>query len=254
LVEPAAISKDSESDGLPPRINSFQLDIRHGPEDVYAKLTADVQAHAVAGIIFTAPVHGFLDTPIFREPGIPCAALLQYPLDGIAAIRLEDFLVKALDSLVQEGRLRVGFICNGYLSVSEQLNMLWQQADARGMKTRRRWIQAACLDTPAWAVNCTEMLLCDSERPDALVIMDDNLVPDATAGVASAGLRVPDDLLVIAHTNFPYPTPAAVPVKRIGSDTRRVLTDSIEYILNKRQGVPTQEIISIPTIFEDDLT
>ena len=44
--------------------------------------------------------------------------------------------------------------------------------------------------------------------------MDDNLVPDATAVVASVGLRVPDDLLVIVHTNFPYPTPAAVPACR----------------------------------------
>ena len=253
-VEAATISRDSESDGLPRRISSFRLDVGHGPGDEYVKLVADVQAHAVAGIIFAAPVGAFLNTPIFKEPGIPCAAILKEPLDGIAAIRQEDFLVKALDFLVQEGRHRVGFICNGYLNASEQLNRLWQQADVRGMKTRRRWIQAVCLDKPAWAVNCTEVLLCDSERPDALVIMDDNLVPAATAGVASVGLRVPDDLLVIAHTNFPYPTPAAVPVKRIGCDIRRILTDSIEYILNKRQGVPTQEVIPIPAVFEDELT
>jgi len=65
---------------------------------------------------------------------------------------------------------------------------------------------------------------------------------------------VPDDLLVIAHTNFPYPTPAAVPVKRIGSDIRRILTDSIEYILKKRQGLPTEETIPIPAVFEDEVT
>jgi len=73
-IEAAKISRDSESDGLPRRISSFRLDVGHGPRDDYVKLTADVQAHAVAGIIFAAPVNAFLDTPIFKEPGIPCAA------------------------------------------------------------------------------------------------------------------------------------------------------------------------------------
>ena len=49
------------------------------------------------------------------------------------------------------------------------------------------------------------------DRPDALVITDDNLVPAATAGVLAAGRRVPADLEVVAHANFPHVTPSAVP-------------------------------------------
>jgi|GEM_PF-907321 len=39
-VEATTISKDSESDFLPRRISSFQLDMGHGPGDGYVKLTA----------------------------------------------------------------------------------------------------------------------------------------------------------------------------------------------------------------------
>ncbi len=45
------------------------------------------------------------------------------------------------------------------------------------------------------------------ERPDGLVITDDNLVPDLTAGLAESGVKD----VVVAHTNFPHPTPSAVP-------------------------------------------
>ena len=52
--------------------------------------------------------------------------------------------------------------------------------------------------------------------------MDDNLVPDATAGLVAADVRVPYDIEVVAHANLPHSTPSAVPARRIGFNVRQL--------------------------------
>jgi DNA-binding LacI/PurR family transcriptional regulator len=102
------------------------------------------------------------------------------------------------------------------------------------------WIQTVALAEPESARNCVHLLMHpgQTERPDALLITDDNLVEHATAGLVAAGVSVPGDLDVVAHCNFPWPAPSVLPVQRLGFDAREILAACLASIDELRQGQP----------------
>ena len=93
-----------------------------------------------------------------------------------------------------------------------------------------------------------------SERPDALIITDDNLVEYAAAGVIAAGMRVPEELEVVAHCNFPWPTPSVVPVKRLGYEVTRILQACLDSIDLQRSGQKALPVTQIPAVFEEEVS
>ena len=80
-----------------------------------------------------------------------------------------------------------------------------------------------------------------ADRPDGLIISDDNLVEQVTLGVADAGLRVPHELDIVAHCNFPWPPPSALPVIRLGYDAGKLLDAALELLRNTIDGAPPAE-------------
>ena len=89
--------------------------------------------------------------------------------------------------------------------------------------------------------------------PDALLISDDNLVEHATAGLVAAGARVPEDVEVVAHCNFPWPTPSVLSVERLGYDAREVLDRCLRAIDDRRSGVPGSDNVDVPVRFEREV-
>jgi DNA-binding LacI/PurR family transcriptional regulator len=93
-----------------------------------------------------------------------------------------------------------------------------------------------------------------SERPDALLILDDNLVEHATAGLIAAGVRVPEDLDVVAHCNFPWPTPSVLPLTRIGFNNTEVVRHCVDLIDAMCAGQTVPAITEIAAVREDEVT
>ncbi len=96
------------------------------------------------------------------------------------------------------------------------------------------------------------------ERPDALVIADDNIVEPVTRGLLAAGLSTPKDLDIVAHCNLPNPPQAAVPVRFLGYDCRQMLSRCIELVDAQRatmcQGAAGEAMPSttVPAVFADE--
>ena len=57
----------------------------------------------------------------------------------------------------------------------------------------------------------------------------------------------------MAHCNFPWPVPSAVPVKRIGYDAREVLEQCIRVIDMQRQGQTPPKQVLVEAVFEEEL-
>lgn len=242
------------------RLTCFYEISGHVDTEDYQRLAGLVRSHRIAGLIFASNVfiaEGFL---VLEEPGVPRVAISwkdpRVPVPCVST-DVETFYEKAFAELAAAGRRRVAVIARAdewnTLFVLERLPDL---AAARGLTIERRWMQAAPTDVPQWARQAAELLLQSGtpHRPDALLITDDNLVPEATAGVRAAGVRVPDDVLVIAHTNFPHPTPAAVPVTRIGFDISQLLALCVERIDQQRRGETPAAATLLPAVFAEDLT
>ena len=185
------------------------------------------------------------------EPGIPRAAITELELPGIPRVfpELRGFLNRALDRLQQQGCRRVAIVALGVFAAF--FAHFQTQCRRRGMASRRHWELSLSLDQGESIRHCVHLLLQGpaGERPDGLVIADDNLVPQATAGIKDAGLA-PAELAVIAHCNFPWPTPSAVPVTRLGYSAREILETCINLIEQQRRGEVPPSMTRVTAEFE----
>jgi len=214
-----------------------------------------VRAHMFAGLIFAFPPAKFKESPILTEPGIARVAVMS----PLTTIRNVDRINLARDSVTERtiayvrerGRTRIAVIVP---DVATSTFELWQQAlSAQGITLRPYWFQPGNIAHPAAARHLTRLLFREgqADRPDALIIADDNLVEHVTRGVAEAGIAVPDDLDIVAHCNFPWPPATACPVTFFGFDAQTIMEVALERIRNQMAGEPPAHT-DISAVFEHE--
>src|SRR5262249_54437430 len=96
------------------------------------------------------------------------------------------------------------------------------------------------------------MQLPREERPNGLVICDDNIVEHSLAGLVAANVRVPDDVAVVTHCNFPYPPPSVLPVTRLGHHIGQTLHTCLDLLDRQRRGETVAKLTMIPALFEEE--
>jgi DNA-binding LacI/PurR family transcriptional regulator len=241
----------SEADGVgfqPYFLAERFLDI---PE--HRRLCADLADGGLAGVLSVTNPHYLAESPVlaYDHPRVCIGDGSDEVVRRFRAswVGMDDAGVyeTVLRRLRAEGRRRIAFITHPWDDACPWLSFLAQI----GLATRPEW----WLQIPPSAAVCAHpmtRLLCSwpgPQRPDALMITDDNLVPFATAGVLDAGLRVPQDLVVAAHTNFPMPTHASVPCLRYGVDVVALLRCAIAELLRLMAGAPPRSI-AVPRVVE----
>ncbi len=225
------------------RLHAFHGVDEHVDGEDSRRLLGYIETQRLAGIIFvTAPflLHG---SPILERPGLPRIAIASRPEPGVEMAALNhdtaEWYRRALDWLAERGCRRVATLG---LSSATRGNQAFDETwlppllAERGMETRPRWRQLASIRNPDTARLIAELLMHDAERPDALLVNDDNFVEPALAGVAAAGVRVPEELAVVAHANFPWTPSLALPARLLGYDTGEVLGTCLDYIDRRRRG------------------
>ena len=220
-----------------------------------ARLMEDLDAHRLAGLIFASSPFHLLRSPLITRPDVHRVAIMDKPdVPGVPAIfpDTRDFLNKALDHLRSRGRQRIAIL--GVDAGESFYQHFVAGATVRGQVTHPYWIQILSPPLTHGVQNCAHLLMSGSrdERPDGLIIADDNLVPSATAGLLSAGIRVPVDADVVAHANFPWPTQSVVPAYRIGFDARTIVNRCIESIVQQRRNEPPVPLTLIPAVAESE--
>ena len=217
-----------------PRWLSVYPGVRGESDEDLRQLAADLNARRLAGLILTDrhTAENSRLAALLRTAQVPVAALLAVvKLPGITRVIFPptDFLHRACAYLRAQGRRRVALV-----SVAHLGPMMWDLAQAplaaHGLISHPWWRADAALQCPGALRPAMQMLwrLPAADRPDAMVITDDNMVTEATAGLAEAGVRVPQDLAIVAHANFPLQTVSALPAVRLGVDVRRVLTTCLD--------------------------
>lgn len=217
-------------------------------------LTEEIRSHRLAGLIFFFSPRQFEGTPVLTEPGLARVAVMSEPLPGVPAAVLSGAVSRALDFLASRGRRRIA-IFDACTQPPRYTESLMAQIAARGMECRSYWRHAVHPIAPEAAQNIADLLgrAAPDERPDALYISDDNLVPHATAGLAAAGVRVPEEMDVVAHANFPRATPSVVPARRIGYDARRVLATCLQCINQQLRDEGGEQVTYVPAEFEEEV-
>jgi DNA-binding LacI/PurR family transcriptional regulator len=226
----------------------------------YDRLLRMAQSHRLAGLIFAAnpfALH-YAKSPLVNMPGLPRASIQASPSDhGFSAVYpdTDAFLPKAFERLALRGCKRVAVvqIPAAGLSPVAELVRIPPLAAEYGLAVEPQWIQAVSPGAGPWLCQLGRLLMHGrpGERPDGLVIADDNLVPELTAGLAACGVR---DLSVVAHTNFPYPTPSAIPVMRLGYDVAKLVELCMERIDQQRRGEKPPGMTLLPAVWEEEFS
>jgi DNA-binding LacI/PurR family transcriptional regulator len=209
-------------------------------ERSYGQLLRDVQSRRLAGLIFAADPFYLGNSPALMLPGIPRVTFgdgKRGVLSQQIVLEFSSFFGLALDHIAASGRRRVALLTVAGLD-PRHLEHFRQAAGVRGLRIEDRWQQAAVINHPQWSANLVQLLLHagDDACPDALIITDDNLVESAMHGVMASGVRMPDDLTVVAHANFPWPTSSPLPIKRLGFDVRALLRLCIDHLDRQRRN------------------
>ena len=248
------------------RVSAFYGIESHVDEEDYQRLLGFVRAHRLAGLIFAANPYVLTEvgSPLIREPGVLRTAIMV--ADSRVSFPtvypdIHAFLPKAFDYLAARGLKRVAAVRLGGATYAS-LGPIQVLAAERGLILRPHWLQAAFAGASDWARQTALLLLHSgqAERPDAVVIADDNLVPGFTEGIRDSGIRVatPDgprrtgDLEVVAQANFPYPTRSVVPAKRLGYSIPQLISVCLERIEQQRRGERPPAHTAIPAVWEDE--
>lgn len=239
----------------------YGLDGHTDGED-YHKLLGEMRGRRLAGIIFAAEPSKLLGTPLLDEPGTPRVAIMSQNIAKLMpkvipiTLDVDSFIDKAMDYFLARGRQRIAAILLSQGEAGGLEAKIVAAAAQRGLTTPAYWRQSVDREHNRWARNCAHMLLRGpaQDRPDALLIADDNLVEHAMTGIVDAGVKVPDELDVVAHCNLPWATPSVVPARRLGFDAREVMRECIAQIDIQRRGEPSSPGSRLAAVFEDELS
>jgi DNA-binding LacI/PurR family transcriptional regulator len=224
----------------------------HTDSEDRRRLITYMEAHRVAGVIFSNGIGSWMEnTPILDLPGIPrvvIGAAQQFAHIPVVKFDSAMWIDKALDHLAALGRRRVALIEYGQ---SDEFYARFQAGlAARGMVSHRRWRQFANIFVPSCASLEVELLMNDRERPDALLIEDDNFVEQALAGLTAAGVS---DVAVIGHANFPVAPVKVQPMRLLGYDACRTLRACVDLIDRQRAGEQVSGETMAPALWEEEV-
>ena len=220
------------------------------------RLEDSVRAHRLSGLIFANNPPYPTGLPVLDAHGLPLVAIMSGRLmPEVAAVVVdgERLYERALDHLLARGCRRIATISNYFAPGSGEDR--GRAVAARGLAVPSYWWQYAQSTQPSAVRNCVELLMHSAagDRPDGLIITDDNLVEHSLAGLIAAGVRVPQDVEVVVHCNFPWAPPCVLPVKRIGFDIVATLRTCVGLIERQRQGESVPSSTVVPPIFEEEL-
>lgn len=238
----------------------------------HAALEHAVRRQTVGGLIIVG-TPSLLYLPTITEFALPKVAIFD-SADGLEIgcpqlyFDFESFVARSLEMVKAQGRRRVAFFHVPGDAKNTELEALRRRGIANaipGESIDGRYLRQMSGDdywqTPdhwhfqvgrAGIGNVVRLLLDRpaAERPDALVVSDDNLVPAVLAGVIAAGVRVPDELLVLTHVNWPTFGADVVPVQRLGFDVRSLLRRCVETIAAVRAGDTVPPMQRLPALIE----
>ncbi len=207
----------------------------------YRQLFEEASTHRLSGLIFTFNPEIIMEFPRLQATGLPMVAIMTSSrLQQVPFVTIDShsFFRKALGYLAGKGRKRVAILDSHGAVRNTSREEVADEIRKNGMESRSYWWQAVHLQGADAARDVVHLLAHadQRERPDALIILDDNLEAAALTGLRDAGLTPGLDIDVVAHCNLPSPNPVSSGTQRLGYDSAQVLNACLDGFAARRQG------------------
>lgn len=222
--------------------------------DWLPRLLEELRADRLAGLISALPWPAEVRAELVAHPHTGRVSLSAATEAGVPHVTpdLESFYDRACAWLRESGRQRPAFLVP---AGAAGLMPLMSRACRRHQLTfNASWVQLPTVTEPVSVRQCVQLLLAGSPktRPDALVLGDDHLIEAALAGVLAAGVRLPQELAVVAFANFPVAVPSALPLRRLGFVAADLLHRAIAAISTQQRGEAAPPTIKLAAVFENE--
>lgn len=224
------------------------------------RLLADVKSRKVAGLLFMGRFDDYDLSEVLNAaaPDVPVVAAAGNTQINAPKVSGDPslFINRAVDYLESKGCRRVAHICTEMPSPEDESEDLEKRIYDSGLEVRPYWIQyvpaGASFRSAARIVQLL-VRLNDDDRPDGLIVHDDNLVEFVIEGLTKEGVKVPDDLVVVSLWNYPPKRNRPTPIKYLGPDLREVLKREIELLNMQRSGQKPPELTMGSPLFEEEV-
>ena len=214
----------------------------------YHRLISDLEHHRLAGLIFVTPPYPFMDTPVLEDHDVPKVAIMDrasFPDVPAVYFDFQSLLGDAVAYLAEQKRQRIAIIASGPMppDLAESLPGLLRRHD---MTTRPEWNHHLSPWIDMGVRRVVHLLMSCDNRPDGLIVLDDNLVPGVSDGLEDAGVS-PADLTLVTHCNAPYPTRCDFPGKRLSFDTHEMLLTCLRLLQEQQvsKRVPSMTLLPV---------
>jgi len=235
----------------PREIPCFYWTEPHPDNDSFLRLLREARSARLGGVIIVGG-RTLAEASVIEQVALPAVLVQAEPsTTGSPTIYVDEdsFIEQSLGSLRAEGRRRPAIITNVIMSFERMMDRLAEY----GLSSKPAWLQGVHTSHPWWAGQIVKLLLDpgQAERPDALIITDDNLADAAVAAIVELGLRVPQELSIVTHSNFTHPIAPVVPMLRLGYDTRKLLLLACDAIdaLREHKPVPPRQLLKAEAVF-----
>lgn len=230
----------------------------HRDNPDYQALCDDVAHRRIAGVFFASSPHHLEDHALVKQRRVPMVAIDSGP--GVGAVRplrlsKDTEFQRFAEHLQQVGCRRVAMV--GYQTRRRDLDpKMTRYLAAVGIELPERWCVRCGHSLLESAQDVTRLLFSApaDQRPDGLIVADDNFTEHAIAGVLESGCRVPEDVKVVSLWNFPQTPPRIVPFHMVGPDTTIIL-DAAVAVCQKTAKNPTDRTpVTIDACRQDQKT
>lgn len=221
------------------------------------RLTEDVLAHRLGALVFASAPYELNGTPVIDEVGLARVAFQSAPSRGMPSVYVDgsSFLERALEHVRRQGRKRIAHLalCDSHHGARQVETEI--RSHLRKHEYRPWWLQIMGSGPLDGANHLVQMMLKleRDERPDALIVHDDNLAEPTLRGLEAAKVRVPDELEVVVHSNFPDVPETPLPVRRLGFDAVAMMRWCLRSIDQQRKGKTRPLMHTMPAVFEEEL-
>ena len=231
------------------------FDTARGPGcESHDKLLDDVEAHRLAGLLLMPGAHQLGQTEPFLSLDVPKVYICGAPQVGrVPSVATDDTQLcdRMANWLRDRGRQRVAVIAMWGNSADQRAYLVEQ-----GVPHRPHWVQTVGRENVV-DVRKIIALLMDypaDQRPDGLIILDDNVTEHAVGALIDCDLKIGQDIDVIAHCNWPFPVANMAPIQRVGYHAGHVLNLALRAIELARQNQPlATDFVKVPALFEAEI-
>lgn len=238
--------------GIDKTFETFEGIVRPSSSPVYRELVSRVESHHFAGVIFVWPQAELADSPLLTFPGVRRAYIMA-PEEFGPQVRPDygSFVQRSVQRLAKLGRRRIAVI-----DQPRKDDRFVKPIQEAGLEIRHCWrLSYPAVPDCGALVPITELLFDGdrSTRPDGLILADESHVDQVLLGLSMAGLRVGEDVDIVAQCSYPLAKATPLPIHWLGFDARKMLHTAVEFLETPPDAADGPVCVYLPAEFEDEL-